>query len=879
VSELSAHEWTHLKDLLAEYLRTPEREQATFAARRCGTDTALGARLTRLIQASEQAGSLLDRPIDDVVRAWFDEPAPEQTEDCLDPGSRVGPFRVLRVLGQGGMGVAYLAERADGQFERQVALKLLRRRAERPSVREAFLRERQILARLQHPNIAALYDGGLTDDNRLWFAMEYIEGVPITRYCTEHTLSIESRLRLFGAAARAVRHAHEHLVVHRDLKPSNILVDHEGQVKLLDFGNAKTLGAVGAQEHARWGQLHALTPEYAAPEQFGQGPITTAVDVFALGVVLRELLSTHGATGPDLAAVVSRATAQAPEDRYSSVQSLVDDLERYRRGFPVLARRPSPVRRLALFARRNRGAVGAAAAVVSLLMAGLAATAWQARKAERAAVRADRVADLLVSVFEVSDPDQSQGNEISARQLLDRGSERMGRELADQPELRSDMRMVLANVYGKLGLRDQALQLIEQALATREALFGRRDARVAEALNTSAQVLMEQGEYDAAAARFDEALELRRGLLGERHPDVATTLDNRAELHRRSGDLLLADSLARDALDLRRALLGPEHRDIAWSLNNLGVIVREQGDYVEAGELFRTSLGMKRRLFAEEHSEVLLGLVNLANLLRLQREFEEAERLQREVLERHLELFGEDHPTTIGSLNNLASILYQSGSLEEAEARFRRITQLYEHRGESAHPNAVASLNNLAVVLRDQGALDESVAVSRQATEGWKQALGANHPNVGISLNNLALVLMAAGDAAEAETVLLEAREITHELPHTHVYRISVITSLGTLWQTTGRCSLAEPALLELLETWQDDAGPRPAEALVALGRCRAAANRWAEAEALLSEGLEGLASQPSKRAAYAAVRAELAAAYDSLGRSQQAAELRAETS
>ncbi|MEK7330512.1 MAG: serine/threonine-protein kinase, partial [Candidatus Eisenbacteria bacterium] len=487
--------------------------RTAFLDQACDGDAELRALVEALIRADESAGAFLDRPAAELapeLLAGEPEPAPEPPM----AGRQIGPWRVVREVGRGGMGAVYLAERADGAFEQTVALKLIKRGLARAEILQRFLRERRILARLEHRNIARLADGGVTDDGLPWFAMEYVEGQPITDWCDEHRAGVEERLRLFRAVCDAVQYAHRNLVVHRDLKPSNIFVTADGEVKLLDFGIARLLSDEpdgDALTLTREG-LRVLTPHYAAPEQLRGEAATTATDLYSLGVVLYELLSgarpfgrsatsldqlrrevleeepvppsglrsewRHPLRG-DLDNIVLTALRKEPQRRYPSVEALLADLERYREGRPVQATPPSARYRIAKFVRRNRVSVIAGAVVTLTFLVGVVATMWQAvaaalvvaslvgglavsigqtRLARREARKAEEVRSFLLRVFEVADPYHSRGQSVTARELLDQGARRIDSELKGQPALRAEMLGVLADLYLKLALVEPAMK-------------------------------------------------------------------------------------------------------------------------------------------------------------------------------------------------------------------------------------------------------------------------------------------------------------------------------------------------------------------------------------------------------------------------------------
>jgi serine/threonine-protein kinase len=508
-------------------------DRNAFVERECGDDVVVRNEVVALLTAHERDFGVLEAASPGTLVASLLE--------VYRPGSRIGPYRLTREIGRGGMGVVYLAERDDGQFRRTVAIKVMRAGMDPDEVRRRLEAERQILAALDHPNIARLYDGGVAPDGRPYLVMEYVEGQPIDEYCDSHRLSVEERLALFCTVAHAVHYAHRRLVVHRDLKPSNILVTADGHPKLLDFGIAKILEESPLEVTApltRTG-LRLLTPEYASPEQIRGGPVTTANDVYALGVVLYELLTgrrpfdvsdlspaeaervillqdarkpstltsrrdtasrntagdtaapdpAHTATlrrstpvrlarrlSGDLDNLVLMALRKEPERRYASAQQFADDIQRHLVGRPVTARGHSPTYRARKFVDRHRWGVLAGAAIIVLLAAGIISTLVQARaaaeqarialeeriRAEQEARRAARVQSIVVDLFRLSDPNEALGDTITAREMLDRGAERVLREFGDQPDVQAALLSEVARVYANLGLADRAETLVRQ---------------------------------------------------------------------------------------------------------------------------------------------------------------------------------------------------------------------------------------------------------------------------------------------------------------------------------------------------------------------------------------------------------------------------------
>ncbi len=450
----ASNRWPELEPLLDQALDLPRAARAAFVDTACQGDPDLRRRLQALLEADDSTGGLLDAPVSVVAADLLESSSP------LPPPVRLGAYRIVKEIGHGGMGTVFLGERDDGAFEQQVALKVVRGVAAHESLMSRFLTERRIQARLAHPNIARLLDGGSTDTGEPWFAMEYVDGEPITTWCERHGLDVGARVRLFLEVCEAVRYAHARHIVHRDLKPSNLLVTEDGQPKLLDFGIAR-LVEPGAQADAgdtRTG-MWAMTPEYAAPEQVRGEAATPATDVYGLGAVLYELLTGErvhrferrtpaefervvcgvepappgsvarriGRTvDADLETIVLKALQKDPSRRYATAGLLLDDLQRREAGLPIRARPDSPWYRTRKFMARHRTAVLAATAVMVALAGGLLATARQARIAREEAGRATASRDFLLGLFEGATPEVALGREVTARDLLDRGAATVG---------------------------------------------------------------------------------------------------------------------------------------------------------------------------------------------------------------------------------------------------------------------------------------------------------------------------------------------------------------------------------------------------------------------------------------------------------------------
>ena len=706
---------------------------------------------------------------------------------------RLGPYRILSELGQGGMGTVYLAERADGAFAQRVAIKVVRGLLDADRVRR-FRAERQMLASLQHPNIARLIDGGTTDDGWPYLVMEFVDGAPIDAFADSHRLDLAARLALFRTVCEAVGHAHRHLIVHRDIKPSNILVTTDGTPKLLDFGIAKLLDDTDPELSARtMTDMRLLTPDYAAPEQVRGEPVTTATDVYALGVLLFELLTGQrphafrSLTAQEIERVVCETDAPRPSTvarglpddldvivgtalhkdrarRYTSVEALADDLGRFLDGLPIQARPATWRYRARRFAARHRWGVGIAAAFVLLLVGFSVIVSVQAARlarerdvAQRERDTAEEVSSFLVGLFEVSDPRQARGDTITARELLERGASRVESSLADQPVVQGRLMDTIGRVYRQLGLYDQAEALLVKALARREAAAAIPDDGVADTVSELAEVAREKGDYQRAETLHRRALDLRRGLHGDRHDSVASSTNSLGLALEQQGRYEEAEALLRTAIARWRELRPAGDPQVAVALNNLGLLLRRVGRYQDAEPVLKEALDIRRQAFGSRHPLLANSLMQYGQLLDELGRWDEAERHMRESLEMRLQVLGADHPLVGSAYNNLASLAHDRRQYEAAEALYRASLDLSRKSWGDDHPETAVTLNNLASLMEDRGDPAAAEPLFRQALAIRQAALGPGHPAVARGQHNLARTLMARGQLAEADALLATA--------------------------------------------------------------------------------------------------------------------------
>jgi serine/threonine-protein kinase len=828
-----------LENLLAEALsRRPER-RSEYLDEACADDPELRRELDELLELNDEAEEFFDRLSGEIAGA-----APLEIESSVGSQIRVGPYRTIAAIGRGGMGAVYRAERVDGEFDQEVALKLLHRDMDTPELRARFLAERQLLAGLEHPNIARLVDGGVTEEGRPYFVMELVEGRPITQYCSENRLPVEEILRLHLDVVDAVSYLHRNLVVHRDLKPSNIFVDHEGRVRLLDFGIAKMLaGAPDEPMLTRTGQ-QLMTPEYAAPEQLLGQPVTTATDVYALGAVLFELLTgvrphegrRRNGQGPtrelpptpssvirsdtastdretaihgieisrDLDAICLKALRPDPEDRYPSAEQLGSDIERHLAGQPVGARPATFSYRAGLFVRRNRGGVVIAGLMLTLAILGLVREVSLRSEAERArneaeieASKAIAVSRFLGDLLSSVDPKKAQGEEVAVADVLEQASARIADspELAGQPEVEATVRQTIAGTFISLGRYEQARPHQERAAE----LLGWPESHEPEALSAAAElgVLYQRlGMTDAAEDLIRRVLEIRTSSLGEDHPASLGSLNQLADFLFAQGRVDEVEPLDRKTLEVRRRVLGEDHPDTLRSLNGLAATLFNQGRYAEAAPLFEEGLEIRRRTLGDSHPDTLTLANNLAACYLEMGRLTEAEALQREVVAGRTRVLGPHHDQTAMSIHNLGVTLAQLGRYEESEGRLREAIEIRkdlpgDRRG------LFFSKSYLADVLRALERWNDAEALYLATWEAQRRELGPDDGETLKTVSGLAELRYLTGDLRGAEALLDEILDVQFEVRgEEHPDTLQSLTTLAHVRNLQGRFDEA----LELCE-------------------------------------------------------------------------------
>jgi eukaryotic-like serine/threonine-protein kinase len=897
---MNVKRWESVKDLLHRAIQLDPEQRARFLDEVCSSDASLRVEVESLLSAEEavrssfmQSPPLADSAIESI--------------HLLEPGQIFAQrFQLMRKLGEGGMGQVWLAEQTS-PLRRHVALKLIKAGMYDEAVVQRFQSERQSLAIMDHPAIAKVFDAGTTEQGQPYFVMEYVPGLPITEYCDQHKLSIKQRLESFIQACEAVQHAHQKAIIHRDLKPANILVVEIGGKpvpRIIDFGLAKAISsqAVGEKALTRFGGFVG-TPGFMSPEQADPClfDVDTRTDVYSLGVVLymlltgvlplasrreeplvevlrqlreqeperpstkvgreRESASVAASRGVeptqlssllrgDLDWIAMKALEKERTRRYGSPSDLAADIQRYLNHEPVVARPASAGYRLRKYVRRHRAGVLVAGLLVLFLAGFAVAQAVQLRRitlerdrANRERDRATRVTDFTTGMFKVSDPSQARGNTVTAREILDKASNDIDRELATDPQLQAQLMNVMGNVYENLGLPSRAQSLFERCVEIERKALGPENPETLSSMTLLSKSIREQGRFPEAEKLEEETLVTERKVLGAEDPRTVLTATQLAWTLKQEGRYAEAAKLDREALEIERRVLPPDSPQALSTINDLASALRSQGNYAEAQKLDRQTLETRQRVLGGDHPQTLDSMTHLASDLADEGLFADAEKVDQQAFGLSRRVYGPEHPYTLGEMTNLANDLESEGRFVEAEKLARQALEIQSRVLGPSHPQTVDAIDNLAEILRGEGRYSQAEKLDRQALDLRQRRIGPNHPHTLESMTGLASDLDAEGSHAAAENLQrkaldMQSRVLGPESPDT----IVSMNGLAMILAHEGRLAQAEKLARQAQGLGSHVFGPQqpePAALNFTLARIAALTGRRTDALALLRDALE----------------------------------------
>ena len=851
MSRSAGRRWRQVAELFDTLVETPPADRDRRLAELCAEDAALRAEIEGLLRADADAAKFdagVDAARADAARAWD-----EGTRSAASAGERIGAWRVLGEIGRGGMGIVFLAERADGQYEQRAALKLVKRGMDSEAILARFLRERQILARLAHPHIARLLDGGVTGSGLPYLVMEYVEGQPLLDYCAAQQLRLRRRVEIFLDICSAVQFAHGQLVVHRDIKPSNVLVDAGGSVKLLDFGIAKLLDAdaADARDATEFGQARPLTPAYAAPEQLRGEPVSVATDVYSLGCILYEMLAgcrpfeandsqtaegmrrlietmpvrppSQLATGTvparelrgDPDTIVLKALQREPQRRYATVEAFSADLRSLLAGLPIAARRDRVLYRAGKFVSRHPLGVAFSVLAALALLTSSALALWQARAKAREAQAATEVTRFLAGLFQGADPTLARGATVTAQDLLDQGSERLRANAAIAPDVRARLLQTIAATYTSLGLYDRALMPAREALDLRRAVAPDQLA-VAESLAQLGRIYRLKADYAQAGPLLRESLRIRRALLAGDDARVIESLADLGALLRAQGNFQEADTALREALQGADRRFGSEASETARALDDHAANLDDLGKRKDAELAYRRSLAIRQKLLGDGDAEVAMSKLNLGVHLDESGEYDESAALIGQALATRRKIYGPEHPLVGIAEMGLAGVESSVSRLDEADQHAQHALAIFRRTLSPDHPRISEALNMLALLRMTRRDFAGGVPIAREVVERFSKTLGSDHPDTLTAKNNLAYGLLHDGDLAGAEKL---QREVLADLRKDDGQGVAAsdMQNLATTLQHEGKGAEAVELARNALELQRSREGSGSGNVAVAL--------------------------------------------------------------
>jgi eukaryotic-like serine/threonine-protein kinase len=832
---MDSDRWQKIQAVFHGAADLPKAEQEVFLAERCDGDQELRSQVEKMLLADEAENSLLERDVAHVAHQVLSDDS-----TSLPALKQFGRYKIKRTLGAGGMGIVYLAERED--LGSLVAIKILRDAWLSPARRERFAFEQRTLAQFNHPSIARLYDADTSPDGTPFLAMEYVEGVPLTKYCAQHRSTIAERLKLFREVCQAVVYAHQHAVIHRDLKPSNILVREDGAVRLLDFGIAKQMEVLGGSVEQTMTGLRLMTPAYASPEQIRGEQVGIQTDVYSLGVVLYELLcgqlpfdlstrtpaqaerilneqeperpsskASRPAEQPqaaepnpteasksewsDLDVLCLTAMHKDPGRRYASAEALLRDVDHYLKGEPLEARPDRARYRVRKFVTRNRRVVTGAAAAALLLAALVTFFTIRLAIARNAALaqaaRTQRIQKFMTNLFQGGDEAAGPADSLRVVTLLDRGVQE-AHSLNAEPAVEAELYETLGGIYEKLGKLEQANALLESALAVHKAHFGADSPEVAQTLVAIGQLRSDQAKLEDAEKLTQQGLEMARRHLAANNPAVVKAMVAYGRVLGQRGAYDRSIQVLNDAVKIESAP-GRSATDLVSSLSALAETNYSAGHYPVADSLYRRVLEMHRKMYGDRHPAVAEDLGNLAAIQQDLGFYSEAEKFDRQALDISRVYYGNEHPRTAIYLTMLGRALEFENKFDESDAALNQALAIQERVYGPVHGSVAETLNELASNKSMRSDVDGAIVIFRRVVEIYRSIYGDHHYFVAIALANVASQYMDKKDYAGAEPIFRDViRRLTEVLPPDNVNTGIARIKLGRVLLRQNRYAEAE---------------------------------------------------------------------------------------
>ena len=863
--------WQKIQTLFHQAADVPEADQRIFLESQCVDDPALVGEVMILLEEDARGTSLLDHNIGQVTNQIL-----QSSSDAPPAFQEFGPYRILKMLGEGGMGIVYLAERED--LGSQVAIKILRDAWLSPTRRELFAAEQRTLAQLNHPLIARLYDADTSPDGSPFFVMEYVDGVPLTLYCDKNNCSIHGRLRLFRAVCEAVLYAHQHAVIHRDLKPSNVLVKNDETVRLLDFGIAKHVESLGDSVNKTITGLRLMTPAYAAPEQIRGEQVGVHTDVYSLGVILYELLTGRlpfdfsNRTPAQAEKVLTEQDAQAPstvaksvdsigksawadldvlcltamhkdpQRRYRSAEAFIRDIDHYLQGEPLEARPDTAGYRFRKFVARNRRPVAAVSATLTLVVGLVIFFTVRLAKARNAALaeaaRTQRIQQFMTNLFQGGDASAGPPDNLRVVTLLDRGVQE-AQSLNTEPEVQAELYQTLGTLYQKLGKLDEANALLNSSLRERKSLYGPDAAPVAESL-------VALGLLRADQAQLPEA-----------------------------------EKLVREGLAMSKRHLPPNHPEVAKAIAALGLVLEDRGAYDEAIKTLEEAVRLQS-VKGSATPELASSLYELASAHFYAGHYDTSESLNERLLPMYRQIYGDRHPRVADVLINLGAIKFDLGHYPEAERYDRQALDIVQAWYGKNNPETASDLTILARALVREDHFDEALGLLQQSLAIKEQVYGKVHPSVASSLNELGTAALKQGKNDAAEQYFLRMVDIYRQVYGEHHYLYAVaLSNVGSVYTSREEWPRAEEIYRQAIPIFAESQSANHINtgiARIKLGRSLLRQNRYAEAEAETRAGYGILVKQMDLKVTWLVnARKDLVEEYDALKQPEEAAKFRAE--